>query len=229
MTQQPIIQMPKPDAGQYESKRKLLFVPTFYTVPDPPDDISKLLTQYWSEVRDQVGNLERSLGRVKHVYHESVFSNDEVGMQVVGTINPQGSSFIETLCRSTATLEAVEDRTALEVGTDWQRCIASGLVSEKVRKMAFEGYDEALKARYEHMGKRIDETLQEGEVGALFVVEHHQITFPKDVQVFYVAPRSLDAVKKWIEERIRASMEQQRAAAGDEQPSQGDSKEKPSS
>jgi len=210
MTQR-LTQMPKPDAGQYKSKRKLLFVPTFYTAPNPPEELAQLLRTYWSEVREQISNLERSLGQVKHIYHESVFSDDDTGMQIVSTINPHGSSFIETLCRSTARLEAVEDRNALEEGTDWQRCIASGLVSEKVRKLVFEGYDEALKKRYEHISKTIDETLIESEVGALFIVEHHQVTFPKDVQVFYVAPRSLDAVRRWIETQIRTSMEQAQA------------------
>ncbi|MBM3944592.1 MAG: hypothetical protein FJ317_03765 [SAR202 cluster bacterium] len=204
---QPLTQMPKPDAGQYRDSRKLLLVPTFYTAPDPPEEVAKLLRAYWSEVRDQMDGLERSLGKIMHVYHESVFSSDDQGMQIVSALNPYASAFITALCRSSATLEATEDRAALEEGADWQRCIAAGLASEKVRNLAFDGYDEALRRRYEHIGRAINDTLKSGETGALFIVEHHKVQFPMDVQVFYVAPPTLDALKRWLEREIHSRME----------------------
>ena len=70
-----------------------------------------------------------------------------------------------------------------------------------------EGYQKATKGRFEHIGARIDETLKEDEVGALFIREDHRVQFPSDVQVFYVAPPALDALKRWIDDQVRAVAE----------------------
>ena len=55
------------------------------------------------------------------------------------------------------------------------------------------------------MRQRIDTTLAEGETGVLFISEDHGVQFPTDVQVFYVAPPALDALKRWLGERMRAA------------------------
>jgi hypothetical protein len=31
--------------------------------------------------------------------------------------------------------------------------------------------------------------------------EGHQVQFPSDIQVFYVAPPSLDEIKRWLKEK----------------------------
>lgn len=199
----PLSQMPKPDAGQYAGKRKLFLVPSFMAGPDAPDEVLQLLDGYWSEVRDHINNLERSLGTVTHVYHEMVCSDGDEGMDLLQMLNPKGCAFIQALCSSGAHLETTEDQALVEESADWQRCISVGLVSEKVLKTAVDGYQEATKLRWEHIGTSIDETLKEGESGAIFVREDHRVQFPSDIQVFYVAPPSLDSLKRWISDRYR--------------------------
>ena len=196
-------QMPKPDAEQYQAERKLFLVPNFFLSPDTPQDGLDLLESYWSEIRDHVENLERSLGKVSHVYHEVVYADGDEGMRTLQEMNPKGSSFIHAMCQSDAKLEATEDRALLEESSDWRRCLSAGLVSEKVLSMAMEGYQQATKGRYEHIARRIDETLQAGESSVLFISEDHSVQFPSDVKVFYVAPRSLDALKRWITDQMR--------------------------
>ena len=196
-------QMPKPDAGQYAGKRKLFLVPNFMVGPDAPEEVQQLLDGYWSEVRDHINNLERSLGTVTHVFHEMVFGDGEEGMGLLQMLNPKGCTFIQALCGSGASLAATEDRALVEENADWQRCISIGLASEKVRKLALDGYQESTRLRWEHIETRLDETLKEGESGALFVREDHRIQFPPDVQVFYVAPPSLDSLKRWINNQFR--------------------------
>ncbi len=196
--------MPKPQAEQFRANRKLFLVPTFIFGPDAPEEGQRLLDQYWSELRDHIYRLERSLGQVLHVYHETVFSDGEEGMRLIESLDPRGYSFIQALCQSTAKLEATEDRALVEESSDWQRCIAIGLASEKVSRLAWQGYQEATQKRYEHISARINETLKEGEAGVLFIREDHRVQFPPDVQVFYVAPPALDALKRWISDRLRA-------------------------
>jgi len=219
-------QFARPDAQQYRDKRKLFVVPVFLLPPDAPDEGRRILERYWSEVRDHVRRLERSLGSVARVYHEMVFLEGEEGLRLVEGMDAAGYSFVEALCRSTARLEAVEDRGLVEESADWQRCLAAGLVSRKVLETALEGYREATRGRYRHMARRIDETLGRGEVGLLLVREDHQIQFPDDVQVFYVAPPSLDALRRWLSDRLRGvPQEEGSARQSPEGTASGDEKE----
>ena len=201
----PITQILKPDAEQYRENRKLFLVPTFLLPHGAAEEGRQLLERYWSEVRDHVDNLERSLGKVSHVYHEVVFSDGEEGMKTLEQVNPQGCSFIKAMCHSDARLEATDDKALFEESADWQRCISIGLISEKVMSTAVEGYQEATRRRYEHIGARIDETLQGHESGALFIREEHGVQFPTDIQVFYVSPPSLDAFNRWLQDQYRAA------------------------
>ena len=210
---------PKPDAQQYEGQRKLFLVPTFMLPPGAPEEGQQLLGRYWSEVRDHLHNLERSLGSVARVYHETVFSDGEEGMALVEELNPKGYPFIQALCQSTARLEATEDRSLVLECSDWQRCISIGLASEKVLRTALESYQEATKGRSERISSRMDETLKEGEAGVLFIREDHRLQFPSDIRVFYVAPPTLDALKRWISDQMTAAVQSPQEEESTETPS----------
>ena len=198
-------QMPKPEAERFREDRKLLLVPLIVGFPGLPEEGQKIVDRYWSEVRDHIENMERRLGGIKHVYHEAIDSSDDVGLKALDDMNPAVSGFVRTLCRSGATMEATEDRALLEESTDWQRCLTMGLMSEKVLKLATDGYQESTKLRYEHIANKIDTTLGENEVGALFIGQDQRVQFPVDVQVFYVSPPSLDEYRRWVEAQMQAT------------------------
>lgn len=200
----PITRIPKPEAEQFKEGRKLFLVPSVPLPPQPPEDGQELLERYWSEVRDQVEGLERSLGKVKHVFHEALHVGGDEGIAMLQQINPQGASFIQAMCHSDAILEPTEDVDALEQSADWQRCLSIGLMSSAVRSTALEGFREATNRRYEHIAARVDDAIGAGEAGVLFIREDHGVQFPSDVQIFYVAPPALDRLKRWIEDWMRA-------------------------
>ena len=200
----PLTQMPKPEAAQFSGRRKLFLVPIFLFPPDSPDDATQLLERYWTEVRDQIQNLERSLGAVRYVFHETIYAGGEDGLKMVEVMNPFGCSFIQALCGAGALLEATEDQAVVEEHSDWQRCLSIGLMSEKVMNLAITGIQETTQQRFDYIGQRISETLQENEVGVLFISEGHRVQFPIDVQVFFVAPPALDALRRWIGDQMRA-------------------------
>lgn len=52
-------QMPKPEAKKFREGRKLLLVPLILHMPGLPDDGLDILDKYWSQVRDQVENIDR--------------------------------------------------------------------------------------------------------------------------------------------------------------------------
>jgi len=62
-------------------------------------------------------------------------------------------------------------------------------------------YSAVQKERNEYTAKQIDETLKSGETAIVLVREGHQVQFPPDIQVFYVAPPALDEIRCRLRER----------------------------
>jgi hypothetical protein len=56
-----------------------------------------------------------------------------------------------------------------------------------------------------HIGAQISNTLKDGEAGILFISEGHRVQFPADMQVFFVAPPALDALRRWLDDQMRSS------------------------
>lgn len=208
MTFNPLGKIPKAEAEQYQGKRKLLLVPTFPLSRNAPQEGHELLASYWGEVREQVEPLGENLGGIAHVYHEGVYAGGDTGLKLVESVNPKGYALIHSICTNSAKLEAAEDRALVEEANDWQRCVAAGLVTEKVKKTAIDGFREATRRRHEHMGRSVGETLGDDESGLMVVREDHGIQFEPDIQVFFIAPRSLDAMKRWIGDQMRARQQQ---------------------
>ena len=172
--------------------------------PGMPEEAKQLEQRYWSEVRDHIQNLERSLGPVHHVFHEMLYEDGDEGMKLIEAMNPLGCSFVSTLCSSTAKLQITEDRAIVEENMDWHRCLSVGLMSEKVMGLARDGVQETTQKRYDYIGTRIDETLKNSDNGVLFIGEDHRVQFPTDMQVFYVAPPGLDAIKRWVSQQMQS-------------------------
>ena len=76
-----------------------------------------------------------------------------------------------------------------------------GLQNPKVIAKIYEFYIETARKRNEAINKKLDETLQENEIGIIMLRENHQVQFPSDIQVFYVAPPALDEIKRWVREQ----------------------------
>ena len=196
----PLSQMPKPPVEQFEGRKKLFLVPNHVLPPNAPEEGLDLLSKYWSEVRDSIANLERSLGPVSKIYHELIYTGDDDGLQQIEMMNPNGGPFIRAMCQSTAALHALEDTELVLENTDWQRMLSIGPASQKVLTAALDGYQSTLEARYMAIAERISGDLTDGECAALFIREDHRVQFSSDVQVFYVAPPALDAFKRWLED-----------------------------
>ena len=201
MTNQ-LSQMPKPSVDQFEGRKKLFLVPNHVLPPNAPEEGLELLSKYWSEVRDSIANLERSLGPVSKIYHELIYTGDDDGLQQIEMMNPNGGPFIRAMCQSTAALHPLEDADLVLENTDWQRVLSIGPASQKVLTAALDGYQSTLEARYMAIAERISGDLTDGECAALFIREDHRVQFSSDVQVFYVAPPALDAFKRWLEDYL---------------------------
>jgi len=192
----------KPETEYFAGKRKLYLVPlVFYGENAPPAYMEKF-NLYWQQVSQQVTNLESKIGKVTHVYHESITLAGEDGLKVIEKLNPSCYQIARDKCQSGAVLEATEDKELAEENMDWERFLLIGFISQKVAKIVSEFYVAASRKRYEDIARRIAETLKPDEAGILFIRENHMVQFPKDIEVFSVAPPVLDEIHRWQRDRL---------------------------
>ncbi|MFO8143284.1 MAG: hypothetical protein R6T78_01200 [Dehalococcoidales bacterium] len=191
-------QVEKPSVEEFKEGRKLYLVPNTYCGEKSPDDYLSIFNRYWNQVEDQLGAMELKLGKVSRVYHELVSSGGEDGVKMVKEINDKSYQVIKNRLDKGAQLEATEDNEILTELMDWGRCISIGLQNQGVINRVYQAYTEVSKKRNEYISSNIDKTLRADEIGILFMREGYQIQFPKDIQVFYVAPPALDEIDRWF-------------------------------
>ena len=212
----------RPSLESYRGKRKLLLVPLLAMPPEDAEDGVAIVGRYWEQVGTQVTSLELGIGWVRHVYHETLPVGGEDGLQMLEASGEMGShTLARTKCAAGAVLEEGEDAETLLETMDLQRCLMMPFASQKVAGQLQQWLGDAVRRRNEHFIQRIDETLGQNEVGLLLVNERHQLQFPQDIEVFYVAPPALDEYRRWVE----AWMAKQRAAQAEAMAGEEDSSE----
>jgi len=198
----------KPEAKQYEGKRKLYLVPLVYTYEGAPADYAEKYSLYWKQALEHIRNLESKMGTVDLVYHESVTITGDKGLEIMEKLSPLSCQITKDRCQSGAKLEVIEDAELTEETMDWERHFMMGFISNKVARMVSDLYAEASKKRYEHITNRINETLGEDNAAILFIRENHRVQFPSDIEVFSIAPPALDEIHRWLRERSQQAEEE---------------------
>lgn len=201
MARKKLSKIEKPPASDFKGGRKLFFVPLILTPPKPEPDFQKLVDKYWQQVQEHVAGLEEKLAGVSRVYHELVTSSSKEGAQFIEEISTGSHRIVKKLIGKGAEIQPIEEGELLSEFMDWGRCLSIGLQSQKAFSTVYQSYLEVQKKRNEHIARRIDETLKTDEIGLLLMREGHQVQFPADIEVFYVAPPGLDAVNRWFSER----------------------------
>jgi len=191
----------KPEAGQFQEKRKLYLIPLLFSWEDAPEEYIEKINLYWQQVREHIANLESKIGKVGRIYHESITTAGENGLKVLEKLNPSGCQIARDKCQDGAQLEAAEDKELADESMDWERHLLMGFISQKVARAVSDFFAEASRKRYEHIARSIDETLKDNEVAMLFIREGHMVQFPSDIEVFSVAPPVLDEIHRWLRDR----------------------------
>lgn len=199
----------KPDADRFISQRKLFLVPLLFSGKEAPAEYQEMFDRYWEQVSEHVSNLESKIGKVKHIYHESITSTSEEEVKVIERLNPSCHRIVTDKTRDGAVIEATEDKELTEECLDWQRSLIMGFISHKVANIVSEFYLEASKKRYEFIARQIDQTLKENEAGILFIQEGHRVQFAPDIEVFSVAPPVLDEIYRWQRESAEKGQEEE--------------------
>lgn len=200
---QPLGQVERPPAEQYRDKRRLLLVPLMFAPPSESEgeesEGQAIYQRYWDQVRTQVDALAAGLGGLHHIYHESLVEGGEAGLEYLLMAHRNVHGMIQVRCQAGATLEATESIDLLLETMDLQRCLMVPLASETVASRMQEWLSESTRNRYEHIARQIDQTLQSDETGLLLINERHQVQFPTDIEVFYIAPPALDEYRRWVQ------------------------------
>lgn len=191
----------KPPVEQFKKGRKLYLVPLIYCGQHSPDDYREIFSRYWQQAEGQLSELELKLGKIARIYHELIPVSGEDGLKAIKGLNQSSYQIIQDRLGKGAQLEAAEDIEALTEFMDWSRCLALGLQNPKVFARVYESYIEVNKQRNEYIAHHIDETLSSDEIGILFIREEHQLQFPPDIEVFYIAPPALDEINRWFREQ----------------------------
>jgi hypothetical protein len=194
----------KPSVESFGEQRKLFVVPLVLRGNDAPADYSERFDMYWQQVGEQLVKLEEKTGPVQCIYHEAIVAGGEDGLMILEKMNTSSCPIVKERCAKGARLEATDDRELAEESMDWERMLLGGFLSEKVARMVSQYYVEASRKRYDHMAKRIHESLKPGERGILFITEGHSLQFPGDTQVFSVFPPALDQIHKWFRDASAA-------------------------
>ena len=191
----------KTPVEDFKKGRKLYFIPLIYGSKDLPEDYLEKFNKYWEQVEKQIAELVSKLGEVNRIYHELVAAAGDEGIETVKELSDRSHKIVRACVENKAQMEATEDSDILTEFMDWSRCLLIGLQNPKVVSKVYESYMEIGKKRNEHIARKIDETLKENETGILLMRENHQVQFPSDIQVFYIAPPALDEIKRWLRER----------------------------
>ncbi len=195
----------RPEVDSFKAGRRLFLVPLIYPFADAPAEYLEKFELYWKQVEEHIANLEVKLGKVVRVYHETVSAGGEEGLKVLERLNPRSCQIARQKCQDGAQLEALEARELVAECLDWERCLLVGLASEAAVQKVSQFYMEAARKRYEYISKRIDETLNDGEVAVLFIREGHMVQFPQNVDVFSVAPPALNEIHRWLRDHSRSA------------------------
>jgi hypothetical protein len=191
----------KPSVDEFKEGRKLYFIPLIHRGEDSPDEYLIKFNKYWEQVEKQIAELETKLGVVKRIYHELVSAVGDDGIKAIEELCDKSGQIVKACLERGAQLEAAEGADELTEFMDWSRCLLLGLQNQKVISRVYESYLEAAKKRNEYIISKIDKTLQKDETGILIMRENHQLQFPTDIQIIYVAPPALDEIKRWLRER----------------------------
>ena len=192
----------RPAAGNYQDKRKLLLIPLIH-LPVPPDAMppegTEIMERYWEQVDVQVRAVQNALGSVTHVYHENTPEGGPDGLGYLEASGQASHPLVKNLIEGDATLETTESMEIMAETLDLQRCLMQPLISQAVASRLQEWFADANRRRYDFIGETIDSSLADDETGLLLIGERHQVQFPADIEVIYVAPPALDEFRRWLQ------------------------------
>jgi hypothetical protein len=185
--------------SEFAGKRKLLIVP--YVTPTREDErLHEMIRKYWTDALAQVLKLEKSLGAVRHLFHEGSVGGGNDAVEIMEAGNPHGFAQLKAMLDRGVVLQPTEDVECLKETLDLHRCMSVVEVSHVVAERLSAWFEESRKSRYAAIAGNVDRYLKDDEVAILVISPDHEVKFASNIEVVYVVPPVLDTINRWMRE-----------------------------
>jgi hypothetical protein len=162
--------------------KTLVYVPRMITreqfrglVGEVPDDFDRTVKEFWEYIQER---LKAVSSRIRWVYSYS-FSKDD-GQAL---IQEEESAIIKELVKNGAQLQTVTDPILAAEVKAWFE-----MTKTSSSQVVFELYEESLNEMCRRVTESIDQTLQSGDMGVLFIDSSLNLSFPMDLKVIRMFP-----------------------------------------
>ena len=189
----------RPSALQFVGKKKLLLLPLIQAPNSDESEVKAILDKFWLQAEQQIDSLSAALGPIQYVFHETVTEDGESGLKQLEMFSSTSYEMVKSKIQSGSSLISVEDPELLMENLDLRRLLMMPLSSHTVAARIQDWFSENSKARNEGIANIIKDSIQSNEVGILLISDGHQVQFPADLEVFYVAPPALDEFRQWLQ------------------------------
>jgi len=214
--------------------RTLLRIPRMFTKEDLsrmdprlPEDYDEKAKEFWTYVDSRLS----ALGvRIKKIYLESIGVVGKRHLDMLGIADPAQHKVVKKLLDSGAELIEAESPELVLETMSWMQRMQDVFTTDRGEDVSAvqaigEFMQESLRERDEFVGRKVDESLKEGETGVLFMDLSRRIDMPSDVRVILTCPfQPRDYVNSWLV-GLRARDQAEGAQSSKQRPDRGKSEE----
>lgn len=214
--------------------RTLLRIPRMFTKEDLsrmdprlPEDYDEKAKEFWTYVDSRLS----ALGvRIKKIYLESIGVVGKRHLDMLAIADPAQHKVVKKLLDSGAEMIEAESPELVLETMSWMQRMQDVFTTDRGEDVSAvqaigEFMQESLRERDEFVGRKVDESLKEGETGVLFMDLSRRIDMPSDVRVILTCPfQPRDYVNSWLV-GLRARDQVEGAQSSKQRPDQGKSEE----
>ncbi len=182
--------------------KTLFLVPRMYTEAEfrslaasLPDDFGQKTSEFWAYVNTRLAMFS---GKVSKIYRDRVFKAGEEALIQLYLMDSENYKAAKGLVENGAGFVATEDPVLIGESEAW----AEMLRSQQSNTVVSELLQQSLEERTRHISNRIEETLEDNEIGVLFMEPDLQVEFGKDSKIIKICPFDpSDYVRSWQVQR----------------------------
>ncbi len=171
--------------------------------PEIPEDFDERSKEFWEYVDERVKAAGSALARI-YLESSGVPGKRELNMLKIN--NPSQHEVVQHAMEQGAEIVQAEDPELVLETMSWMQKLHELSSSSSSREdlesklqTISQFLQESMVERNQHVKKRIDETLEEGEMGLLFMDMSRDLDLPKDIRVIITCPfRPHDYLNSWL-------------------------------
>jgi hypothetical protein len=198
----------KPRVSDFAESRRLFCLPLIpqFNQQDLANDLKKSIQEFWVQVASKIEDLER-MGKVSHVFVESVTKNGESGLDMVKQLSEECYDIVKEKIDKGAELVVVENEEVLNEFLEWSLCLSVIRRSQKVFTRVFEFYQDARDRRNKEIAEKINRTLKKNDCGLLMITDEIRLqiqpSLSSDIHVFLIHPPAFNDIIRGFREFLQ--------------------------